>query len=224
MTTWLLATAAGVLSAAVLLGCAVSHYEISKERAHPPVYRGPTPPEYPVRVRIVDAETGETIALERLVIGFFLDGSRLFGKYYGERIDMHLPAHEVRIVVDDPQKRYLPHEESFRVPMARPEHIVRLRPTHRVLLEGRALDARTGVPVRLGPTHVSLCAEDGDDGAGAVSVEPDEQGRFEVYVPRSVLTFGYVNPEMMAIDSTIDLSGVEGDVVTRTVLFSPAFE
>lgn len=226
MTTRLLVTVAALLSAAVLLGCAVSRYDTSKEKADSSVYRGPTPPKYPVRVGIVDAETGETIVLERLVVRFFLDGEPLFGKYYGQRIDMKIPAREVRIVVDDPQKRYFHHEESFRVPMARPEHIVRLRPTHRVLLKGRAIDARTEGPARLGKTRVSLYADDADadDGAGGVSVNPDVQGRFQVYVPRSVLRFGYVNPEVLAVDPTIDLSGVAGDVVERTVLFSPAFE
>ena len=200
----------------LLAGCAIGSRGPTR-----PVYPVHGLPEYRVHGRIVDAETGETISLERLTVRFYMDGLPLVRADSGERFDVRLPFHEACMVVDDPRKRYFPYEESLRIPAAGLGHVVRLRPTHRVLLKGRAIDARTGGPARLGKTSVSLL---GDDGAGAVYVEPDEQGRFEVYVPRGVLRFGYVNPMVLAVDPTIDLGGVEGDVVERTVLFSPAFE
>jgi hypothetical protein len=176
---------------------------------------------------VVDAETGRTIPVEYapreggVSVRFFMDGFPTMGAEDGKRFEVRLPHPEARMEVRDPRLRYFDHEETIRVTAVGGEHIVRLRPTHRVLLRGRVLDARTGRPARLGKTMVSL---GGGDGAGGVSVDPDDHGRFEAYVPRDVLTFGYVNPEVMCVEDTLDLRGVQGDVVERTLYFTRAFE
>ncbi|HTF90981.1 MAG TPA: hypothetical protein VK843_21380 [Planctomycetota bacterium] len=186
--------------------------------------------DYVIRGSIVDAETGAPIAHKDLHIDAFDDAQQWWkSPEAGDEatFNLRLPQSDAWLVVRDFTNRYQLYQTKIAVPPPGLDFVVRLEPTHFVVLKGRMLVEKDGAwvaapasvrasevkPVLRGGPLLSLHWMQG--GSNVIDVRPD--GSFEVRVPRARVEAMVVATPLTTEPRYLDLTGETADVIERDI-------
>lgn len=181
--------------------------------------------KYELHVTFVDAETSALVSRNPLWFeaSNVATGETVSPGYYLHQssFTVRMPLPDVRLRVQDWTSEYRKHEETFVVPPTGIDCVIRLVPTHFVLLKGRLLVEDHGQWVKL-PREphtgaigenllLSFCTEERNYGDANI-----DNGIFEIRLPRDRFEILILDSPFAAEEPRVlDLTGVKDDVIER---------
>jgi hypothetical protein len=197
--------------------------------------------DYEFRCSFIDTETGERVSRRDLWVEVHNDGSEVdveIERAVASTFIVRMPEPEVRLRIGDYTDRYREYETTLLVPPTGLDHVVRLIPTHFVLLKGRLLERERGawVPMRLPPNdgmlhgwpqlHLDLDDEQLDSESAqpraSWSISPKDDSSFELRLPRKRLRLdGAINTALAPETPVLDLTEFVGDVLQLDIHMVP---
>ena len=184
--------------------------------------------DYVIRGSLVDSETGAPVSRKDVYVHAFNDEIKRQTSLDPEdsaAFTVRMPRPAVRLRVAEMTGRYRLEETTLTVPPEGLDHVVRLVPTHYILMKGRFL-VREGVqwvpvpPQRrdgaIGGRPLPSFLLEGEVPAG-FRVTFREDASYEVRLPRARVRVQVLDTPLTPDPKSIDLTGVKEDVVVRDV-------